>query len=76
VGDEAGGESSDVQPRAKRRSRTLGVWRFSTDLVGQASGLAIQRVESIHLLHLVEPNRSCHPADEAHSAVGASAGAP
>ena len=55
VCDEASGESSDVQSRAKRLCRTAGLSRFSTDLVGQTSGLAIEHVESVHLLPLLEP---------------------
>jgi hypothetical protein len=65
VCDEASGESSNAQPRAKRRCRTAGVSRFSPDLVGHTSGLAIERIESVHLLHLLESNRSCQLADEA-----------
>jgi hypothetical protein len=65
VCDEASGESSEVQSRAKRLCRAAGLSRFSTHLVGQTSGLAIEYIESVHLVHLLEPNRSCEFADEA-----------
>ena len=58
-------EPSDVQPRAKGRCRTLGVSRFSTDLTGQTPRLAIERVDAVHLLHLLEASRYRQFADEA-----------
>jgi hypothetical protein len=61
----ASSESSDVQPRPKSRGRLAGVSRSVPDLIGQTSGLAIEGIESVHLLHLLEPKRSCQFADEA-----------
>ena len=54
-----------MQPRAKGRCRTLGVSRFSTDLTGQTPRLAIERVDAVHLLHLLEASRYRQFADEA-----------
>jgi hypothetical protein len=71
VSDEARNEPSDTQSRTKGRRRMLNVGQLSIDLGGQYSGLPIERVESVHLLHLVQPDRSAS-FPTTHSAVGAS----